>query len=206
MKEPISMSFGEVLSKGGENLSAWLMWLQTRAPEAFGRLNEALQGVFPDVIQIKSYPTADGKVHLQVVERGLKRAATVWQMSDGFLALAGLLSLVYAPPDLSPTVVCIEEPENHLHPRLLETVVALIRQVRQDTLDSAGVPSQILLTTQSPYLVNQMSLDEIIWIEKKNGTTRASRPTDKEHLKELIENKELGLGDLMFTGALGEEE
>ena len=100
----------------------------------------------------------------------------------------------------------IEEPENHLHPRLLETLVGLLRQVRQEALDSKGPLSQIMLTTQSTYLVDHFKLDEIIWIEKKNGETKAYRPADKKHLKELVENKELGLGDLMFTGALGEEK
>jgi predicted ATPase len=206
MKEPSSMSFGELLTKDGENFSAWLMWLQTRTPESFGRLNEVLRDVFPDVIQVKSNPTGDGKVHLEIIERGLQRPTKVWQASDGFLALTALLSLIFAPPELSGNLLCIEEPENHMHPRLLETIVALLRQVRQEILDSKGVPPQILLTTQSPYLVNQLSLGEIIWIEKKNGTTKAYRPADKQHLKGLIENKELGLGDLMFTGALAEEE
>jgi len=206
MKEPSSMSLGEVLTKEGENFSAWLMWLQTKAPEAFVRLNEVLRDVYPDVLQIKSHPTGDGKVYLQIVENGLKRPATVWQMSDGFLALAALLSLIYAPPEQSSEVVCVEEPENHLHPRLLETVVALLRQVQQEALASNGVSPQILLTTHSPYLVNQLSLDEVIWIEKKDGASKAYRPADKQHLKELIENKDLGLGELMVMGALGEDK
>jgi hypothetical protein len=51
-----------------------------------------------------------------------------------------------------------------------------------------------------------MSLDEIIWIEKKDGQTRAYHPADKKHLRKLVEDKELGIGDLMFTGALGEKK
>jgi predicted ATPase len=206
MKEPSSMSFGEVLTEEGQNFSAWLMWLQTRAPEAFGRINEALRDIFSDVTQIKSHPTSEGKVHLEVIERHLKRPTTVWQTSDGFLAVAAILSLIYAPPELSPALLCIEEPENHLHPRILETIVSLLRQVRQEAIDSKNPVSQIILTTQSPYLVDQFSLDEITWFEKKQGATRAYRPADKQHLKDLVENKELGLGNLMYTGALGNEE
>jgi predicted ATPase len=206
MKEPSSMSLGEVLTPDGDNLSAYLMWLQTRSPESFGRINEVLHDLFPDVTQVKTIPGLDGKVHLGVTEKGLRRPTNVWQTSDGFLMLTALLSLIYAPPEHRTTLLCIEEPENYLHPRLLETVVALLRQTRQEVLDSKISPAQVMLTTQSPYLVNQFSLDEIIWTEKKNGETKAYRPADKRHLKTLIENKELGLGDLMFTGALGEEE
>lgn len=206
MKASSSMSFGEVLTSNGSNLSAWLMWLQTKSPESFGRLNEVLHDLFQDVVQVKTNPMQDGKVHLAITEKGLKRPTAVWQTSDGFLALTALLSLIYAPAELRGTVYCIEEPENHLHPRLLETIVGLLRQVRQEVVDSKGALSQILVTTQSPYLVNQFSLDEIVWVERKNGETTVYRPKDKQHLKELVENKDLGLGDLMFTGALGEEK
>jgi predicted ATPase len=206
MKQPSLMSLGQVLMPNGDNLSSWLMWLQANSPEAFVRLNEVLHDLFPEVTQVRTIPTPDGKVHLATSEKGLKRPTAVWQASDGFLALTALLSLIYVPPGLSGTLFCIEEPENHLHPRLLETLVGLLRQVRQEVLDSKGSLSQIVLTTQSPYLVDQFSLDEIVWVERKNGETIVSRPADKVHLKKLIEDKDLGLGDLMFTGVLGEEE
>jgi predicted ATPase len=205
MKQPSQMSFGQVLMPGGDNLSAWLMWIQTHSPEAFGRINEVLRDLFPDVIQVKTIPTPDGKVHLAFLEKGLRRPTTVWEASDGLVVLAALLSLIYVPAELSGTLFCIEEPENHLHPKLLETLVALLRQVRHEILDSKTRLTQILVTTQSPYLVDQMSLDEIIWIEKKDGETKAYHPAGKEHLRKLVEDKELGIGDLMFTGALGEE-
>jgi predicted ATPase len=200
------MSLGQVLQPGGDNVSAWLMWLQAHSPESFRRVNEVIHDLFPEVAQINVIPTPDGKVHLATREKGLKRPTNVWQTSDGFIALTALLSLIYVPPELSGTVFCIEEPENHLHPKLLETLVGLLRQVRQEAL-GAGLPlTQIMLTTQSPYLLDHFSLDEIVWVEKKNGETFAYRPADKTHLKKLIEDEELGLGDLMFTGALAEEK
>jgi predicted ATPase len=206
MKQPSHMSLGQVLGPNGENLSAWLMWIQTHSPEAFGRINEVMRDLFPDMIQAKTIPTPDGNVHLAFLEKGLRRPTTVWQASDGLVELAALLSLIYVPAELSGTLFCIEEPENHLHPRLLETLVALLRQVRQELLDSKRRLTQVIATTQSPYLVDQMTLDEVTWIEKKDGQTRAYRPGDKAHLRRLVEDKALGIGDLMFTGALGEEK
>ena len=71
--------------------------------------------------------------------------------------------------------------------------------------DRGVPPSQIILTTQSPYVIDQMNLDEILWVEKKKGETKVVRPSDKANLRKLVEDEVLGLGDLMFTGALGEE-
>jgi predicted ATPase len=201
MKEPSKMASGQLLDEpGGDNLSAWLMWLQTHSPEAFAKLNEVLGDLLPGVRQVKNIPTEDGNVHLSINERGLKRPTSVWHASDGFLALTALLSLIYVPPERGGTMYCIEEPENHLHPRLLETLVALLRQAQRP----GGSSAQFVFATQSPYFLDQFSLDEILWIEKKDGETKAYRPADKEHLRKLAEDKELGLGDLMYTGALGD--
>jgi predicted ATPase len=112
------------------------------------------------------------------------------------------LSLIYVPPERSGTLYCVEEPENHLHPRLLETLITLLRQVH----GSAGSEKQFLFATQSPYFLDQFSLDEVYWVEKTKGETKAYRPSDKQHLRKLVEDRELGLGDLMYTGALGKEK
>jgi predicted ATPase len=206
MKESSKMTSGRELDEpGGDNLSAWLMWLQTHSPEAFSKVNEVLRDLFPGVSQIRTIPTEDGNVHISLREQGLKEPTNVWQISDGFLVLTALLSLIYVPPERGGTLYCIEEPENHLHPRLLETLVTLLRQVALQTQDSKSPQAQFVFTTQSPYFLNQFSLDEMLWVEKKDGETKAYRPADKGHLKKLVEDKELGLGDLMYTGVLGGE-
>jgi predicted ATPase len=204
MKQLNQVGAGGVLEPQGQNLSAWLMWLQTRAPESFNRIAEVARDVFPEVRRLLTWPTQQGTVNLVSEEQALVRPTPLFQMSDGELALIALLSLVCAPDDLGGTLFLVEEPESHLHPKLLETLVALLRQVQEEVSDRSIPPSQIMLTTHSPYLVNQMNLDEILWVEKKNGETVVVRPGDKAHLRKLVEDKVLGLGDLMFTGALGE--
>jgi predicted ATPase len=120
------------------------------------------------------------------------------------LVFIAFLSLICAPDELSGTLFSVEEPENHLHPKLLEALVELLRQAQQQVTDRGAQPAQIMLTTQSPYLVDQMNLDEVIWVAKRNGESKAIRPSDKAQLRALVEDKSLGLGDLMFSGAIGE--
>jgi len=206
MKKSGPVREGRTLARDGHNLSAWLMWLQAHSAEAFGRVGEVLRDLFPEIISLRAKPTEDDRAYLAVREKGLGRDTPGFQLSDGFLVLAALLSLIYAPPELAGTLVCIEEPENHLHPSLMETLVALLRQVRQEVTDAKRAPTQFIITTQSPYLVDQFSLDEVIWVEKKEAETKISRPANKEYLRKLVEDKDLGLGDLMYTGALGDEK
>ena len=204
MKQANLMTAGNVLDIHGSNLSAWLMWLQTRSPQAFARIAEVARDVFPEIRDLLTWPTQQGMVYLASNEQGLLRPTPLFHMSDGELAFIAYLSLIFAPDDLGGTLFSIEEPENHLHPKLFETLVALLRQVQLETSDRGVPPSQIICTTHSPLVLDQMKLDEILWIEKKHGETKVIRPNDKPHLRKLVEDEGLGLGDLMFAGALGQ--
>jgi len=204
MKQVNQVSAGNLLEQQGQNLSAWLMWIQTRAPEAFSRITGVARDVFPGVRRLFTWPTQQSTVYLASEEQALDRPIPLIQMSDGELAFIAYLSLLYAPGDLGATLFLIEEPENYLHPKLLQTLVSLWRQAWEE-VSERGVPSsQVVLTTHSPFLLDQMELDEILWIERSDGKTIVVRPNDRVHLRKLVEDKALGLGDLLLAGALGE--
>jgi predicted ATPase len=121
-------------------------------------------------------------------------------MSDGQLAFLALLSLILSPPELCAGLYCLEEPENHLHPRLLDALVELLRQAQgEPPPDSAA---QVVITTHSPHLVDRLTVDELIVAERSEGATVLRHAHDKAHLRELLEREELGLGELVFSGAL----
>jgi predicted ATPase len=202
MKLANQITSGGVLEVQGQNLSAWLMWLQTRSPASFARIAEVTRDVFPEIQQLLTWPTQQGLVHLASQEGALLRPTPAHQMSDGELTFIAFLSLICAPDDLSGTLFLIEEPENHLHHRLIETLFRLLRQVRNE-VQTRNVPTaQIMLTTHSSYIVDQATLDEIVWVERTAGETKLSRPGDTAELRRLVEDRVLGLGDLLFSGAL----
>ena len=59
------------------------------------------------------------------------------------------------------------------------------------------------MTTHSPHLVDQFNLDELIVLEKREGAATVTRPGDREHLRKLLQEEEIGLGSLYYSGALG---
>ena len=119
MKQLNPVGAGGVLEPQGQNLSAWLMWLQTRGPENFNRITEIARDVFPYIRRLLTWPTQQGTVYLASEEQTLARPTPLVQMSDGELAFIALFSLLCAPDDLGGTFFLVVEPENHLHPRLL---------------------------------------------------------------------------------------
>jgi predicted ATPase len=189
------------LNEAGENLASWLMTIQTQYKDSFARVEMAMRDAFPEIESLFTSPTQQSTVFVSSRERFLRRPTSVFHMSDGEIAFLSLLSLIYAPPELGAPLFCIEEPENYLHPRLLEMLVQLLSQ-RQNELPERE-RATVIISTHSPLLVDQCGLDEIIVVEKHEGATVCTRPNDKAYLKELLEKKEMGLGNLFYSGALG---
>lgn len=199
MKQANAATAQNFLNEGGDNFSSWLMTLQSYREE-FRRIEQVATDVLPDLKDILTPPTQFATTYVTTHEKHLKRPISIWRMSDGELVFVALLSLIFAPEKLAAPLYCIEEPENHLHPKLLETLVEILTQRQSELGKRAG---QIIATTHSPHLLDKVTIDELIVVEKSDGATAFTRPASKAHLKELLEREEVGLGDLWYSGALG---
>jgi len=214
MRESNPPSPEEHLTEHGENLSAWLLTLQTHTEE-FRRIKQACRDVLPGLDEILFQPvraktpivnagastSESAKISLGSNEKYFKSPINLSRMSDGELAFLALMSLILAPEELAPPLLCIEEPENHLHPRLLEILVNILSQ-RQTELGPKAF--QIIITTHSPLLLDKLSIDDLIVFGKEEGATKATRASSKKRLKQLLSRKETSLGDLWYSGALSD--
>ena len=214
MRESNPPSPEEHLTEHGENLSAWLLTLQTHTEE-FRRIKQACRDVLPGLDEILFQPvraktpivnagastSESAKISIGSSEKYFKNPINLSRMSDGELAFLALMSLILAPEELAPPLLCIEEPENHLHPRLLEILVEILNQ-RQTELGPKTF--QIIITTHSPLLLDKLSIDDLIVFGKEEGATKATRASSKKRLKQLLSRKETSLGDLWYSGALSD--
>jgi len=202
MRNPSQAAATNFLQENGENISQWLSNLQQEHyNDSFSRIEQVLVDTLPQITGLFNSPTQQSTVALGTRERNLKRQVTLAQMSAGELAFIALLSLIFAPAEKSGTLYCIEEIENYLHPRLIDTLLEVLRQ-SQEEWERRHQPPQIVLTTHSPRVVDKTRLDEIVFIQNTDGETRCSRPGDKPQLQKLLQNEEFGLGDLVYSGAL----
>jgi len=200
MRNPMEAHAPMWLATDGGNLAPWLLHLQTRYEEAFARIQQACRDTLPGFRRLFSWLTPQGTVLVGSEEEGLARPVSVREMSDGELVFIALLSLLFSPPELSARLYCIEEPENHLHPRLIEVLIELLRQVQQ-----AWRPwerAQVIASTHSLHLIDRLMLEELVVFQKRDGETVVTHPVDKSHLQRLLEDTELGLGDLFYSGIL----
>jgi predicted ATPase len=188
------------LNEHGDNFSSWFMTLLTQYRDEFRRIEQVATDVLPALKEILTPPTQFATTYVTTQEKDLKGAINIWRMSDGELCFLALLSLIFAPEKLGAPLFCIEEPENHLHPKLLETLVEVLTQRQSELGPNAA---QNIVTTHSPYLVDKVSLDDLIVVERSKGASKFTRPGSKQHLRELLAREELGLGELWYSGALG---
>jgi predicted ATPase len=191
------------LNELGDNLIEYLTTLRTAHAESFREIEQVVKDTFPEIEQLIPEPNQTGQVYLSSKEKFLKRPISVWNMAGGELVFIAFVAIILSPPEFGSPTTCVEEPENHLHPRLLETLVELLRQAQIRNIANGYGASQIFATTHSPYLVDRLKLDELVVVEKTQGETHYTRPRDRKDLEELLSREHLGLGELWFTGALG---
>ena len=91
-----------------------------------------------------------------------------------------------------PQLVGIEEPSNHLHPRLLPELAEECRATTQST--------QIMVTTHSPFFANGLRPEEL-WVlyRDSNGYTNAKRTSEMKGVGEFSQHGAL-LGHLWMEG------
>jgi predicted ATPase len=188
-----------MLGDDGTNLPAALHRLQREDAEAFDRVQVEFRRVLPEYHSIGVAVATDGMRRLVAEIEGESRQLGAEDLSQGTLVLLGLLVLTQARP--SPAILCLEEIDRGIHPRLLREIRDLLYKM---SYPAAGAPvTQILATTHSPYLLDlfREQLEEVIITQKRGAEATFERLSDREDLRGAIGNA--SLGDLWYSGILG---
>jgi predicted ATPase len=181
MRRPVPSEPSPTLAEDGSNLSAVLFSLVSEHPDAWGELETLLRSAVPGFLSLAVKPRGGpGTVMGIWREQGLKDELTLADLSDGTLRFLCWATLCLSPN--IPPLVCIDEPEIGLHPRVLPVLAGVLRL--------ASARSQILVATHSPYFLSQFQLDEIAVMKKEDGKAVFKRPATSESLRQEIE--ELG--------------
>jgi len=125
---------------------------------------------------------------LVIYEKGIEKPFTKDLLSDGTYNILALLTAVYQSDE--PQFLCIEEPENGLHPKVIKELVHFFREACQEK------GHYIWLNTHSQTLVSELKPEEIILVNKKKGETA---------IKQLTNHNLHGLSmdEAWLTAALG---
>lgn len=134
----------------------------------------------------------DGSFDFFIHEKGAAKPFSRNLISDGTYNILSLMAAVYQSNQ--PQFLCIEEPENGLHPQAIELLVDFFREKCEEE------GHHIWLNTHSQTLVRSLEIDEIILVNKVDGQTRARQHTKEDKID--IKTDEAWLSNALGGGVL----
>jgi predicted ATPase len=185
-----------LLKYDASNLAPFLRMLGQKHPAAYKRIVDTVRMVAPffDDFVWREEAGPDERIDLEWREVGDRRTPRgPRQLSDGTLRFICLATLLLQPERLQPSMIIVDEPELGLHPYALVVLAALLQQ--------ASDRRQVIVSTQSADLVNQLDPADIIVVERRDGASVFER-LDAKSLRHWLED-DYALGELWKMNVVG---
>ena len=182
--------YSEQLSTTGDNLPLVAKYMYENHREKFENILKKMSDRVPGVNNVQAEETFDGRIVLRFQDGKFKDPFASRFVSDGTIKMFTYLLLLSDPKP--HTLLCIEEPENQLYPKLLSELAEEFRTYAE----SGG---QVFISTHSPDFLNAVLIDELYCLVKKDGFTQIVRAKDIEVVKNLYDEGDL-LGYLWAQG------
>ena len=180
----------------GDNLGNVVQFMEREHPERFETILKEIADKIPGINRIDTERTSDGRLLLRFNDKGFEDPFYAQQMSDGTLKVFAYLLLLKDPSP--PPFLCIEEPENGLYHKLLESLASEFREHASQHKDG----SQVFITTHQPYFVDSLDPKEVWILEKgEDGFSTIRRASDDPIVNNMAA-EELPLGGLWYSDYL----
>lgn len=158
-------NFGDApyVSSIGEHLPGALMRIDNPA-EVSQRLSELL----PDIVSVSVDADEKRQVKTLLLTMKDKETYTASSLSDGTLRFLALAVLALDPE--FGGLLCMEEPENGIHPSRIPQMLNLVRSLSEDAESGddetlmANI-RQLIINTHSPLVVAELRDDELLFAE-----------------------------------------
>ena len=187
-KKPSEIGYNNLsFNEQGENFSNML---KRFSPNMKKEYLLTLQAFFPQIDDYEITPTpSQHEIVIFHEKYGNNIIKTNFSsISDGMAIIALIIAAV---KQRVGGMLIVEEPERFIHPGIISRLMNFFKQEASST--------QIVLTTHSPIVVNEVSINELIFVEKTEDGGSITRSA-KNIPHELLED--LGLGDLYANSIL----
>ena len=196
IRQPSAIDDNRFLKSDAGNLGAYLYTMRDRKTgyKYYQRIVDRIHKIMPQFEDFYLEPALENPnlIKLQWSAKGGQHIFGAHQISDGSLRFMALATLLLQHPDSLPNVIVIDEPELGLHPEALIDLVGMIKIAAQN--------SQIILSTQSSFLLDFFEPKDIIVVETKDGSTEFNR-LDQNKLSEWV--KEYTMSELWEKNVIG---
>jgi predicted ATPase len=200
--ESVLMQPGIELAPNGRNLAGVLENLRDSDHERFEALNEELGRWLPEFDRIAFETPTQGQKAFLLRTRIGQHKIKAKDLSQGTIFALAFLTLAYLPNP--PSIICFEEPERGIHPRLLREIRdAMYRLCYPEEYGDKRNPVQVIATTHSPYFLDLYKdhPEEIVIAQKDEQGIHFERLSEKPDINEFLQDAPLG--EVWYSGILG---
>ncbi len=166
------------------NIAPFLLKLKDTYPNEYQEILNAVRLVTPFFDDFILEPVERGakeQVNISWTQKGSDFPMQPYHFSDGSIRFICLATALLQPKP--PSTIIIDEPELGLHPAAIVVLAELIQVAAQRT--------QVIVATQSPALIDQFGIDDIIVVDRKEGAS-VFRRLKEEDFSEWLQNYSIG--------------
>lgn len=163
----------EHLSESGDNLPLVAQYLYEQHRPVFNLILTTMSRRVPGIQAVEPRLMDDGYLTLRFQDGSFKTPFLDRYVSDGTIKMFAYLVLLYDPQP--HPLLCVEEPENQLYPKLMTELAEEFR-----SYSTRG--GQVLVSTHSPDFLNAVRLEEVCWLVKEPMGTSIRRAKDDPQL------------------------
>ncbi|WP_415519611.1 MAG: AAA family ATPase [Desulfovibrio aminophilus] len=174
----------KMLRADASNVGPFLLKLKTKYAKEYKQILNAIRLVIPFFDDFRLEPEERGskeEVNISWTQKGSDYPMQPYHLSDGSIRFICLATALLQPDP--PATIIIDEPELGLHPAAIIVLAELIQVASQQT--------QVLVATQSPALIDQFAIENIIVANRENGASTFKRLKEKD-FSEWLENYSVG--------------
>lgn len=164
-----------------ENLAAFLYSIKDT--DEYKKIVATVQRVAPFFQDFILSPDRlnNGSIRLLWKHKGNDEYFDAHSLSDGTLRFICLATLLLQPN--LPTMILLDEPELGLHPFANQLLAGLLKRASKST--------QVIASTQSVTLANELSWQDMIMVEQSSGESSFNRLSEGD-VKDWLESYEIG--------------
>jgi len=175
-----------VLRNNGGNIAPFLLKLKNTdwCQKYYQEIVNAIRLVIPffDDFRLDVFQQGESeKVKLGWQQKGSDFPMQPYHLSDGSIRFICLATALLQPSP--PSAIVIDEPELGLHPEAIRILGELIADAAKRT--------QIIIATQSPLLIDQFAIEDIVVVNRKDGQSTFER-LNEDDFTEWLEDYSVG--------------
>lgn len=185
MKMTADVNDNRYLRPDGSNLAAFLYFLRNKHEASYSLIRRTVQRVAPffDDFLLEPQKLNTAKIRLEWRHKDSEAYFDASSLSDGTLRFISLATLFLQPDTYRPSVILVDEPELGLHPYAITLLASLVKQ--------ASTKTQVILSTQSPLLLDHFKPEDVLVADRIDGGTRFTR-LDSTTLETWLQDYSLG--------------